>query len=155
MILYIIRPGLALEPQYDPERGLTERGKVEAEKLSALLGRAGVRVSRTLHSPKKRARETAEILAGSVMDDGGPTETGGLLPNDDPADWAERLGEVRADLMLVGHLPYMETLTSLLLTGDGRAVSVFFETATAVCLEGSGSSLWSLRWMVTPEVAGK
>ena len=154
-MLYLVRHGEALEPQYDPKRGLTDRGKRETERLGALLRKAGVRVSQTLHSPKKRARETAEILAGSVMDDGGPTETGGLLPNDDPADWAERLGEVRADLMLVGHLPYMETLTSLLLTGDGCAVSVFFETTTVVCLEGSGGSLWSLRWMVTPEVDGK
>ena len=65
MKLYLVRHGQACEPHVDPERGLTDRGKSDVEKVGAAVARKGVTVSRTLHSPKKRARETAELLASA------------------------------------------------------------------------------------------
>ena len=61
--------------------------------------------------------------------------------------------ETGGDLMLVGHLPYMELLTSLLVTGDEHKTSVIFETAAVVCLEGSANT-WTLKWKVTPGTSG-
>lgn len=164
MKLYLVRHGEACEPHQDPQRGLTEKGKADVQKVGASLAERGVRVSQMLHSPKKRARETAEILASHVMPDvdgeGDVKETDGLLPNDEPGVWAERIGEMKADLMadlmLVGHLPYMELLTSLLTTGDERQASIIFETATVVCLdvrEGGGGK-WTMEWKVTPGTSG-
>jgi phosphohistidine phosphatase len=41
-----------------------------------------------------------------------------LLPNDDPQEWASRLSEEKEDIMLVGQLPHLSKLASLLLAGS-------------------------------------
>ncbi len=161
MKLYLVRHGQAAEPHQDPERGLTDKGKADGGKVGAAVAEKSVTISRTLHSPKKRARETAEILASFVMADGEVEDTDGLLPDDEPGVWAKRIselageseGDLMSDLMLVGHLPYMELLTSLLTTGEEHKTSVIFETAAVVCLKGSGGE-WTLEWKVTPGTSG-
>jgi phosphohistidine phosphatase len=77
---------------------------------------------------------------------------------DDPAVWAERLkymtDSANEDIMLVGHLPHLGRLASLLLAGDPERHVVSFRMAGVVCLERGENGNWSLKWMITPDVLG-
>ena len=78
-----------------------------------------VKVSLIRQSGKKRARQTAEILADALNPASGVAEVGGLKPLDDVAAVAAAI-DAAANTMLVGHLPFMERMTSFLVTGiDG------------------------------------
>ena len=61
-----------------------------------------VTAARVIHSGKTRARQTAEIWAETLSVQA--EAAGGLAPGDDPAIWADGVGD--EDLMLVGHLPH-------------------------------------------------
>ncbi len=54
--------------------------------------------------------------------------------------------------MLVGHLPHMSRLASLLLKGDAEKNAVNFKQGSVVCLENPGDGNFSVEWMVTPEL---
>jgi phosphohistidine phosphatase len=77
-------------------------------------------------------------------------EISGLSPEDDPLVAKAELEAAKGSLMLVGHLPHLSRLASLLLTGDEEREMVNFPAAAVVCLayvEGS----WQLQWILTPE----
>lgn len=74
----------------------------------------------------------------------------GLAPKDDVEPVAKALkGETRS-LMLVGHLPFLDRLTSLLVVGKPDRSIVRFRNGGVVCLSGEGD-FWAVAWMVTPE----
>ena len=54
--------------------------------------------------------------------------------------------------MLVGHLPYLEKLTSYLITGDENVRPVLFRNAAINCLEQKENKQWAVRWTLTPEM---
>ena len=56
--------------------------------------------------------------------------------------------------VVVGHLPHLSRLASLLLTGESEAEIVAFQMAGIVCLGRADRGSWSLRWMVIPQVLG-
>lgn len=134
----------------DDQRRLTPGGRrdVEAVARAILRGKAPVRL--ILHSPKRRAVETAQILTDVLRPAEETRESEGLLPEDDPAA-ARRLAEESAQgLALVGHMPHLGQLASILLTGKGDRGLVSFGTATAAGLS-RGEGKWILRWVLTPE----
>jgi phosphohistidine phosphatase len=150
MQLYLIQHGKAKSEAQDPDRPLTDEGRreVEAVLLSTLrFGRVGM--ARVLHSGKRRARETAEIVADRL--DAQVEEVDGLDPGDDPAIWAGRLTSQDRDLVLVGHLPHLSRLASRLLCGDPDRDVVRFANGGIVALEGEGHQ-WSVRWAISPEL---
>lgn len=75
------------------------------------------------------------------------------LPND-ARPWTERISQEREDLMLVGHLPFLEKLTSLLLCGNEKTRLVLFRYGAIVCLEQREDKGWGVRWILTPEMIG-
>jgi phosphohistidine phosphatase len=107
-------------------------------------------VARILHSGKKRALETAELFAISINPRAEVNEVGGLKPLDDPRIWYDRILNTEEDTMLVGHLPHLNKLASLLLKGDMEKGSVNFKMGSVVCLENPGEGNWSIEWMVIP-----
>jgi phosphohistidine phosphatase len=151
MKLYLVRHGEAVSKLVDPDRPLSARGRGEVKSVAALLDRAGVRVSRVLHSRKRRAEQTAEILANAV---GGELERiDGIAPMDPPGEFSETVAGWTEETMVVGHLPFMALLTSRLLCRDEEALSTFFEAGAVVCLERSDEGRWSLAGMVPPRLA--
>jgi phosphohistidine phosphatase len=61
-------------------------------------------------------------------------------------------GESAAEpLMLVGRLPHMARLASLLLTGNPNREVVRFRNATVVCLERVEDD-WVLLWAIGPDL---
>ena len=71
---------------------------------------------------------------------------------DSPDIWAARLGDMPGDIMLVGHLPHMGRLASLLLCGDAEKNMISFQMAGVVCLKGDETGRWLIGWMLTPEM---
>ena len=53
------------------------------------------------------------------------------------------------DTMLVGHLPHMSRLASLLLLWDAGREIINFSPGTIVCLEKSSG--WRVKWMISPD----
>lgn len=152
MKLYLVQHGEAVPESQDPSRPLTERGRREASMVAAAAARAGVKVARILHSGKLRAAQTAEVFAEHLKPERGVGRAEGLDPLADPAPWADRLSREGEDLMIVGHLPHLSKLASLLLTGSEEQEPVKFRMAGLLCLEREDGK-WRVAWYLTPELA--
>ena len=149
MRLYLVQHGEAKSEAEDPERSLTVRGGEETRKISAAARKLAIRPVRIYHSTKKRAKQTAGIIAGGI--DLTAQVSQGLNPNDDIRPWAERISEETEDLMIVGHLPFLEKLASFLLCGDEGAKAVTFRYSAIVCLEKKGSGRWAVDRGIKPD----
>lgn len=148
MLAYLVQHGKAKSKDEDADRPLTDEGRKEVEAVMLLAMQFGViTASRVIHSGKRRAEETARLIAAKLEADVEAAE--GLAPDDDPAIWAGRLREADRDLVLVGHLPHLERLTSLLLCGHAEGGVVRFANGGIVCLGGQ-EGRWSLQWALTP-----
>jgi phosphohistidine phosphatase len=54
--------------------------------------------------------------------------------------------------MLVGHMPFMARLASVLLAGDAVTLTVSFRPGSVVCLEEGDDEAWDIAWMIRPEL---
>ncbi len=54
--------------------------------------------------------------------------------------------------MIVGHLPFLEKLASLLLCGHEGAQIVLFRYGAIVHLDQKEDKTWAVRWILTPEM---
>ena len=151
MRLYLVQHGEAKPEAEDPERALTLRGEEESRKVSSAAKELGIHPSRIYHSGKTRAHETASILAAQLSPVKGVIEAAGLAPQDDPEIWHERLKTLDESTVLVGHLPHLRRLASLLLCGDSERAVLHVRAGGVVCLRRLEDS-WSLEWAISPEL---
>ena len=57
------------------------------------------------------------------------------------------------NLMLVGHLPFMERLTSHLITGSSENLVFKFQNGGIVCLDQDpGTDTWFIKWALMPNI---
>ena len=83
MRIYLVQHGEAVPEAENPERPLSDKGRQDVQRLAVLVARSGVCVSRVLHSPKARARDTAVLLSKVLGPNGVVEEVDqGLAPND-------------------------------------------------------------------------
>jgi phosphohistidine phosphatase len=154
MKLYLIQHGEAKSEAVDPERPLTKEGEKEFRSVSKATTDLDIRPSKIYHSGKLRAKQTAEIIASALKTHHLPVQSvQGLNPNDDIHPWIEQISKEREDLMIVGHLPFLEKLASFLLSGNEKAKSVLFRYGAIVCLDQKEDKGWKVRWILTPEMA--
>lgn len=152
MALFLVQHGKSVSKEVDPEQGLSEEGRAETEKIAALAKGHGVRVGRILQSGKKRAAKTAEIFASVLQPQGGIREQSGLKPLDDVAAFAGKITGAE-DLMLVGHLPFMERLASYLITGSAEKPVISFQNSGIICLDMDvDTGFWTIRWALLPRI---
>ncbi len=152
MRLYLVRHGEALPKEVDPERGLTEQGKEDARKVARLLEGQGIEAEAIWESGKKRATETAEIMAAAVSSAAGVVQQAGMGPMDSVTPLIDRLASLEGDCMVVGHLPFLSSLASRLILGAEEPDVVTFRAATVVCLEKGPTGQWAVAWMLPPEL---
>jgi phosphohistidine phosphatase len=150
MDLYLMQHGEARPEQEDPSRPLTERGRREVERVARAAARLGLRIPAIRHSGKLRAEQTAEILAESLDPRPDLAPLAGLAPQDDPAPSARVVAEAKTPLLLIGHLPHLSRLVSLLVVGDPTRGLVSFRMGGLVCL-AKESEGWRVRFILTPE----
>jgi phosphohistidine phosphatase len=152
MDLYLVQHAEAKSDQEDPLRPLSTKGREDMVRVAAYLSQLNIPGNKIFHSTKLRAKQTAEILFEHLRPTKGMSEADGLSPLDEPAIWAERLRDLPDGVILVGHLPHLARIASLLLCGDIDKNIVSFRMAGVVCLKGDDSGSWSLQWMLTPDV---
>lgn len=151
LVIFLVQHGEAKPEAEDPDRPLSEKGAAEVRRMAAWAAGAGVSPTRIRHSGKRRAEETATILAERLAPAEGTAAVSGLAPRDDVRPLAEALGDETVPLMLVGHLPHLSRLASLLVAGDPAAAVIRFQNAGIVCL-GRDTGAWSVVWAVPPDL---
>jgi phosphohistidine phosphatase len=152
MKLYLMQHGEAMSKEENPERPLTEQGKGDVERVSAFLARLGREIPEIRHSGKRRAEETAEVVAKHLqLKEEGITAVSGLNPSDDVRPIAEALQWQTQSVMIVGHLPFLSRLASYLLSDDVEQTLVQFQMGGIVCLARQDDD-WTIEWMIVPEI---
>lgn len=152
MALFLVQHGRSLPKDQDPDQGLSEGGAAKVRRIAGIAAEHEVRVSGIQHSGKKRARQTAEIFASALDPPSGVHERPGLKPLDDVALISEAL-KGKDNIMLVGHLPFMERLTSYLITGDAERRVFRFQSGGLLCMDQDPESLsWFIAWALMPHM---
>ncbi len=149
MKLYLIQHGLAQPKEWDPLKPLSPEGEAQTEKTAEFLKRIGLKVDTLWHSPKHRAVQTARIIDERI-NCGHIQERDDLNPLDSVSKMPELIRQEGRDLMIVGHLPFLEKLVSLLLTDSEENQPVQFSNSGLICLEYE--ERWRLVWAVTPDL---
>lgn len=154
MRLYLVQHAKAASQETDPQRQLTEEGRRDIQKVAEFIAPLNLSVDYLWHSGKKRAEQTAEVLSEVIKINKEHTARNGLAPNDDVAALKDELLLSKEDVMIVGHMPFLSKLTSLLLAGSESANTVIFKQAGIVCLNRFDENQWQLEWMIIPELLG-
>lgn len=136
MRLYLMQHALAYSAEEDAERPLNPDGVKQAKQSASGIKRLGLVFDLIMTSPKRRAKQTAALVAEQVRypySDIMTTEA--LLPDRTPAELLELLQKESTDsrILIVGHLPHLALLANTLSGGD-----LVFENAGLTCLEMSG-----------------
>ena len=148
MNIYLVRHGEAVSERLDPQRPLSSSGREEVERLARMAATKNFQVTAIFHSGILRARQTAEILAEPLRCTSGVQPLSGLRPQDDPAIAKAELEAAENPIMLVGHLPHLNRLVALLLSGDAESQVMEFPPATMVCCSND-TSKWKISWTLT------
>jgi len=152
MALYLVQHGKSLPKDVDPDQGLSQEGVAETKRIANMAKEYGVTVKSIKHSAKTRARRTAEIFASALNPGGDIQETSGIKPLDDVAAFAENI-QAQDDVMLVGHLPFMERMTSFLVTESIEKPVFKFQNSGIVCLDKDPETQsWFIKWSLMPHI---
>jgi phosphohistidine phosphatase len=152
MALYLVQHGKSKPKDEDPERSLSKVGMADTLKMAKIAKEHDIYVSSIRHSGKKRAEQTVEIFAKTLKPQGGTDKMLGLNPLDDVKTIAQRLNSDQ-NLMLVGHLPFMEKLTSFLIVKDEDITIFKFQNSGIVCLDfDTEGETWYIKWTLMPNV---
>jgi phosphohistidine phosphatase len=160
MNIYILRHGLAEEPgsaDYpdDADRPLTSDGARKLWKIADGMKALGLKFNLILSSPFARARQTAEIVAQAFNVREKLEFSDTLKPDGDQSALIEVLSHRNQvdNALLVGHEPYLSSLISMLISGDGRASVVMKKAGLCKISADSLKSgrCASLRWLLTPK----
>jgi phosphohistidine phosphatase len=152
MALYLVQHGKNLPKDVDPEKGLSEEGISEVQRIAEVAAGYGCKVGKISHSGKRRARQTAEIVEANLKSEAGVAEISGINPLDDVAAFSATLS-VEDNLMLVGHLPFMERLTTYLITGSTEPPVFKFQNGGIVCLDKQpDAQQWIITWALMPNI---
>jgi phosphohistidine phosphatase len=120
MLLTLVRHGDADAPNGslgDAGRYLSLRGREQARATGRALALQGPRLTHVWTSPLVRAVQTTELLLAALAFDGIVEARADLYPDSTPRPLLEALAKLdsQADVLLVGHMPYMASLAGQLL----------------------------------------
>jgi phosphohistidine phosphatase len=147
MMLYLVHHGDAVGPKVDSMQPLSERGRLDVDKVAQAAAARGAKPLVIWHSGKARARQTAEAFWHGCNPQADLSVMPGLQPMDPPDRVRDALiGEDR-DVMVVGHFPHLGLLLRLLVHNDPDASGVDFPLHGLVALEREGQG-WVERWRI-------
>jgi len=144
---------MSVPKEKNPDKPLSDQGREEVERVAAFMKKAGVAVHTVLHSRKTRARETAQIMAIKLQPHKEVLEKQGLSPLDSVEEIAHEIEGSERDVMIVGHLPHLSRLVSLLTAGTEIPTIVNFPPSGVVCLcPDEEEKDWAVAWMLVPDI---
>jgi phosphohistidine phosphatase len=148
MLVTLVRHGDA-NPQSgaldDAGRALSHRGREQARASGRALAEQGAKITHVWTSPLVRAVQTAELMLAQLGFAGAPQTRADLCPDCTPRPLLLDLRglDPNADVLVVGHMPYMPSLASELL---GAHVGGF-GTGAAMRLEWGAAQRGDLLWV--------
>lgn len=152
MALYLVQHGKSFSKNQDAEQGLTNEGIAQVQLIAGVAKGYSIKVDCIYHSVKKRARQTAEFFSQALQNNTNIKEITGIKPMDDVTILASSL-QTEDNIMYVGHLPFMEKLTSYLVAGSADLRVFKFQNGGIVCLDQEeGDSSWFIKWALMPEI---
>lgn len=129
MELYLMQHGLAATASEDPDPPLSREGVAQVQATGRALKRLGLQFDLLACSPKKRAHQSAALIAEAVNYPHSDILESDLLkplaPPQETLRLLRRYPESHA-VLFAGHLPSLAEVASLLL-GNGSRVRVHFE----------------------------
>jgi len=153
MALFLVQHGKSLPKEKDPDRGLSRQGIEETRAMAGVAQKQNVQVLRIIHSGKKRALQTAEIFMKTLEPEDGIAKSPGLAPLDDVTVFAAKIS-AEENIMVVGHLPFMERMASYLVTGSIDTPLFRFQNSGIVCLDKDpDSESWVIKWTLMPNIS--
>ncbi|MDZ7809262.1 MAG: histidine phosphatase family protein [Arhodomonas sp.] len=139
----------------DPRRALTDKGIRRMREVAAGLATVMASPRRIRHSPLRRARETAEILA-AAFPSAALEESAALTPGMDPAGLDDVLRVPDSSpVVLVGHEPDLGLWLARALQGEpARPLPLKKAGSALVTFPGAiGPGEAELEWLLPPRLA--
>lgn len=152
MIIYLMQHGKCMTKEENPDRPLNHEGVRETNEMASVIKRFELKVDAIYHSPKVRAKETAELIIGAVHSNRGLVERDDLNPNDDVKKFRDLLISEGKDAIIIGHLPFLDRLVTFLLYENDDTGAVLFKNSGLLCLEQQEESHFALKWLITPQL---
>lgn len=153
MALYLVQHGKCEPKEVDPQQGISAEGRLEVERIASVASHYGIRVEEIVHSGKYRALQTADIFASVFNIPDKLRVRGGLRPLDDAVEFAINVN-VGDNRMIVGHLPFLERLTSYLVAGNAEKIVFKFQNGGIVCLDqATANREWYIKWTLMPSIS--
>lgn len=147
MKIYLVHHADALTVEQDPLRHLSPKGREQADRLGARLRALGIKPSVILHSDKQWTIDTAVRIAAQLGIEDRTATAAYPIGTDDPvAPFIEQAVASGGEVMMCGHVDYLERAAARLVGGDEPRKVVTFKpgNATLACLEGEGE-----HWVIT------
>lgn len=139
----------------DFERSLTASGITEIEEIAESMKDMDLEFDKIVSSPLARALETAEIVSKICKQPGKPEVWDELRPEGNRLDLYLRLSRLKqdADVLLVGHDPFMTTVIGEIISGNLSTRIVLKKGGIAKVQINSFTPKASgeLRWLLTPK----
>lgn len=156
MALFLVQHGMSAAKDVNSEKELTRQGRVETERIAQVAKGYGIKIGRIVHSGKKRAEQTASIYHDALSLKIPLDVVSGINPLDDVQPFAATLIP-GSELMVVGHMPFMQRLVSYLTTGSEDIQVYQFQNSGIVCLsvseETAGTFNWFIKWTLNPNIS--
>lgn len=153
MKIYVALHAHALEKEENPQRPISERGRADVAKMSALLKPAGVTFTHAYHSGVLRAEETAVAYAAGLAPGAAVVKIDSLGAEEAPDAAAALIAGLKDSALFAGHTPNLVPLINLLTTGSAGKGIVKLSAGCLICLErADGEPLWKITWHVDPKL---
>ncbi len=159
MEVYLLRHAQAVSEWQDSEQPLSLAGRQDVERLAFWQKTSNaIKTDHIFHSGKLRAQQTAEVLQSIGLPEANIELKAGLMPNDSVERMVEFLDiewphiyPKKPNLLMVGHLPYLDRLVGLLLFNDPNKSCLDIQPCTLICLTSHYGS-WMIKWVMSPEL---
>ena len=146
MSIILCQHGEAYTKEENLERPLTQSGRIKVKINTERAFKNRKKPDIIFHSQKLRAIQTAEIIAQTLGLKGILKEREGLNPNDNPELFLESL-DTNKDIFIVGHLPFLKKMTSLLTTSNQDFEIIRFQMGCLINFEkNENNNLWHILW---------
>jgi len=109
MALFLVQHGISASKDIDLEKGLSDFGREETNRIAQVAKGYKTPIQKIVHSGKKRAEQTADIFHEALALETPMKKISGINPMDDVRSFAATI-EPKGNLMVVGHMPFMERL---------------------------------------------
>lgn len=143
-MIYLVHHADAVGPEVDPQRPLSVAGRMHADRVAKDAASRGVKPVAIWHSGKLRARQTADAFLRACNPLAEFSAIHGLQPMDQPGWIKDRVTEETREVMLVGHMPSLPRILTLLVTG-GESPLLEFPLHGVIALEPRDQR-WEERW---------